>query len=95
MTNTNCWSFMKCGQEDMDSNSNQCPAVIADEFDGVNRGVNGGRICWVIAGTFCEGEMKGKYAHKNISCMGCDFFTAVINEEEKFVLNKVATVCPS
>jgi len=49
--------------------------------DGLNGGKNGGRICWTIAGTFCGGKVQGTFAEKQISCMACDFFKRVKEEE--------------
>lgn len=49
-----------------------CPVSIASYADGLNRGVNGGRICWAIKGT-CDGD-DGR-------CMKCDFFTLLEQEE--------------
>ena len=34
-------------------------------FDGMLEGKNGGRCCWFVAGTFCDGKVKGTFAKKN------------------------------
>ena len=59
-----CWEYMKCGR-DKDATS-KCPAY--PDF---------GRICWVIAGTFCEGKVQGTFAQKYEDCDKCEFFQKV------------------
>ena len=58
-----------------------CPAAVSCEYDGVNKGKYGGRFCWVIAGTFCGGKPQGTYVEKLTSCIECEFFKQV-NEDE-------------
>ncbi len=58
----NCWQVMDCGREPAGSKVEElgvCPAAIVERANGVNDGLNGGRICWAIAGTFCGGEVQG------------------------------------
>ena len=31
-----------------------------------------GRICWAVAGTFCEGKVQGTFAQKYADCRKCD-----------------------
>jgi hypothetical protein len=47
----------------------------------VHGGKNGGRACWVVAGTLCGGEVQGKFAAKFGSCERCDFYDSVRKEE--------------
>jgi two-component system, NtrC family, sensor kinase len=56
-----CWEYMKCGR-DKDATS-KCPAF-----------PNFGRICWAVAGTFCEGKVQGTFAQKYENCIKCDFY---------------------
>ena len=56
-----CWEFMKCGR-DKDATS-KCPAH--PHF---------GSVCWVVAGTFCEGKVQGTFAQKYEDCRKCDFY---------------------
>ena len=56
-----CWEYMKCGR-DKDATM-KCPAYS-----------NFGRVCWVVAGTFCEGKVQGTFAQKNEDCRKCDFY---------------------
>ena len=80
----NCWEFKKCGREPGGKKSAElgiCPAAVDTSFDGINRGVNAGRFCWAVAGTFCGGTAQGTFAEKRNSCLGCDFFNKVRAEE--------------
>jgi two-component system NtrC family sensor kinase len=56
-----CWEYMKCGR-DKDC-SMKCPAY-----------PNFGRICWAVAGTFCEGKIQGTFAQKYEDCKKCEFY---------------------
>jgi len=77
----NCWEVMKCGRELKSARKVICPAVIAKEYNGKNRGKNAGRFCWVIAGTFCHDDVNGTHAQKIVNCIQCDFFKQVSEEE--------------
>jgi signal transduction histidine kinase len=61
-----CWEYMKCGR-DKDATL-KCPSH--PHF---------GRVCWVTAGTFCEGKVQGTYAQKYEDCRKCDFFQVIIS----------------
>ena len=56
-----CWEYMKCGR-DRDATT-KCPAY-----------PNFGRVCWAVAGTFCEGKVQGTFAQKYEDCGKCDFY---------------------
>jgi len=79
----NCWELKNCGREPGGRRAARgvCPAATATACDGVNRGTNGGRVCWAIAGTFCGGKTRGTFANKRVACMQCDVFTRVRDEE--------------
>lgn len=82
----NCWDFKKCGREPNGVNVQEmgvCPAAVDDSFDGINGGANGGRICWAIAGTLCEGQRQGAFHSKRQSCVTCDFFKSVSHQESE------------
>ncbi|ADL50964.1 two-CW domain-containing protein [Clostridium cellulovorans] len=84
MAKQNCWEFKKCGRHvggEKVKELGVCPAANNKVTDEINNGSNGGRICWAIAGTLCGGKVQGSYADKQISCMSCDFFKKVKNEE--------------
>jgi two-component system NtrC family sensor kinase len=63
-----CWEFMKCGRDA--GKEMKCPAY--PYF---------GRVCWVVAGTFCEGKVQGTFAQKYEDCKKCEFYNKVLNEE--------------
>ena len=73
----NCWEFKKCGRQPGGTMADElgvCPVTTASFADGLNRGINGGRICWAIHGQF----------HKEIGCcINCDFFNLIEEEELK------------
>jgi class 3 adenylate cyclase/CRP-like cAMP-binding protein len=80
----NCWEYLKCGREPGGKNEKEfglCPAATDTSFDGINSGKNAGRICWAVAGTCREGEVYGTYAQKRPSCVGCEFYRLVQEEE--------------
>lgn len=59
-----CWEYMKCGR-DRDATV-RCPAY--PDF---------GRVCWVVAGTFCESKVQGTFAQKYEDCRRCEFYQRV------------------
>jgi len=84
MTKANCWEIKKCGREPGGAKVDElgvCPAAAERRADGLNHGVNGGRSCWAIAGTFCGGEAQGAFAAKIDGCLNCEFYDQVIDEE--------------
>ena len=81
----NCWEFMNCGRTMKGSKQSElgvCPAVTDTTSNGLNGGINGGRICWAISGTLCGGKIQGSFTNKHISCMACDFYKKVKLEED-------------
>ena len=86
----NCWEHKKCGREQGGTTVGElgvCPASVETKLDGVHTGKNAGRSCWVVAGTFCRGEIQGTFAQKNHDCDECDFYQKVKKEEyPKFFL---------
>ncbi len=93
----NCWEFKKCGRELEGAKVAElgiCPAATDTSADGLNGGKNAGRICWAVAGTLCGGEVQGTFAQKRMSCLNCDLFKLVKEEEglERFVLMKPGQV---
>ncbi len=82
----NCWQFKQCGREPGGDKADElgiCPAAADRSYNGINRGLNAGRICWAVAGTFCGGEVQGKFADKRKTCIRCDFYKQVRSQEEK------------
>ncbi len=82
----NCWEFKKCGKEPGGAKVSEfgvCPSATDTSANRLNGGENAGRICWAIAGTFCDGKVQGVFAEKKNTCIGCDFFCKVNEEEGK------------
>lgn len=80
----NCWEFKKCGRQpgaEKVAEFGVCPATEEKSLDGIHRGDNAGRACWIIAGTFCDGEVQGTHAAKHDNCDKCEFFKLVMTEE--------------
>ncbi|MBF0259165.1 MAG: protein kinase [Desulfamplus sp.] len=75
---------MKCGRESGGINVQKtgiCPAATDQSYDGINSGVCGGRFCWAVAGTMCNGKVEGTFAEKRKSCSQCTFYKKVRAEE--------------
>lgn len=93
MSKQNCWEYKKCGRQPQGANVKElgvCPATVEARLDGVHDGVNSGRSCWVVAGTYCKGEVQGSFAQKYHNCSACDFYKAVKEEEgSSFTLSAV------
>lgn len=75
---------MQCGREPEGINVGEkgvCPAATCEIFDAINQGKKGGRICWLVAGTFCDGVPRGTFAEKKNACRNCTFYRQVQAEE--------------
>ncbi len=84
----NCWDFMGCERHPagkLAETLGVCPAAVDRASHGTNGGINAGRCCWAVAGTFCFGEVQGAFATKVQTCMDCGFFWQVADEEEDLV----------
>lgn len=84
MAPENCWGFWGCGREPGGRKAHElgvCPATCDSSLDGVNRGKNGGRCCWKVAGSLCNGEVQGTIAFKFMNCTACEFLEKVLKEE--------------
>jgi len=87
--NKNCWDFKNCGRGP-GNNGSTCPAASEMRLDGVHGGKNGGRACWIVAGTFCGGIVQGSFARKYETCEKCDFYRSVKEDEKpQFQLSAV------
>ncbi|MCI5140920.1 MAG: hypothetical protein D3909_04170 [Candidatus Electrothrix sp. ATG1] len=73
---TNCWEFKHCGKESNGKKVSEgiCPAAIEQRADGIHKGVNAGRCCWVVRDNLCKTQ-------KNAKCLQCDFYHMVRKEE--------------
>jgi len=84
----NCWEFKKCGRQPGGSRAAElgvCPSAVDSGVDGMNGGLNGGRICWALTGTLCGGKVQGTFAEKLGNCSVCDFYLLVYKEQGKDV----------
>lgn len=85
MTRRNCWEHKNCGRQPGGHKVNDlgvCPVTTYDMLHGAHNGTNGGRACWVVAGSLCGGKVQGTYAEKLSNCWRCDFMNMVKKEEE-------------
>ena len=93
MKKKNCWEYKRCGREPGGIKVHElgeCKAATEEKLDGVHDGENGGRACWVIAGTMCGGKVQGTFAQKYGNCVICDFFKQIKEDEaEHFNLSSV------
>ena len=84
MKKLNCWEITKCGREPGGAKFKElgiCTAAIDTSSTGTNGGVNGGRICWAVAGTLSGREACGHFAKNKPSCMACEVFKRIKAEE--------------
>lgn len=70
----NCWDFKDSCNETAMSDIHICPAKKENAANGLNSGINGGRICWVIMDSHCKKKFRK-------DCSLCEFRYRVIAEE--------------
>ncbi|MBI4680310.1 MAG: hypothetical protein HY753_03665 [Nitrospirae bacterium] len=61
-----CWEIKKCGREKGGRNEKSlgvCPAY-----------PDHGHSCWIVAGTFCHGKIRGTFAQKETMCIECEVY---------------------
>ena len=63
----NCWEVMDCPQQLRE----KCPAYM-----------NTDHRCWLIAGTWCGGDLQKDLVNKQERCINCEFFQEVTDSEE-------------
>jgi hypothetical protein len=84
MKKLNCWEIKKCGREaggNKVSELGVCSAATEGSSEGLNGGKAGGRICWAVTGTLCGGKVQGTSAQKQYTCMSCEVYFRVKEEE--------------
>jgi hypothetical protein len=84
MKKANCWDYMKCGKGpggDKAETCGTCPIATETLADGLNGGINGGRICWIVVENKCVEEVKCSSLHRKSSCFSCEFRYKVMVEE--------------
>lgn len=101
MAKQNCWEYKQCGRclgGEKGDEMGVCPASTEMRADGIHGGINGGRVCWLIAGTLCGGKVQANISQKSC-CFECDFYKKVEAEEgEDFmfsgdVIRKITGSC--
>ena len=84
---TNCWEYLNCGYGP--GSEKFCPATSDANCDGINHGVNAGRICWTLENVPCKAA-EAAWLEPLGSCISCSFFLKVKEEEgEEFHLLKL------
>jgi len=68
----NCWDVKKCCNET--GNKKICSVKKESIANGLNGGINGGRICWVIMDSHCKQKAR-------TACFQCEFHYKVKAEE--------------
>jgi len=90
MAKVNCWDFKGCGRQQGGEHTRDlgiCPASTETKLNGVHGGRNSGRACWIVSGTYCDGNVQGTFAQKEENCVRCGFYKQVRSEEgEGFLL---------
>ena len=86
----NCWDYKKCDlgpESDKINNTGICSVTWTTYLDGTHSGILDGRACWVTPGIYCGGETQDSFAQKNSTCMNCEFYQKVREEEgSKFMI---------
>lgn len=86
MTAKNCWEDRGCGRGpggDKVAERGVCPAATVEALNGIHGGKNGGRACWGVIGTFCDGLIQESLAQKLAYCVGCSFRKEVEDGERE------------
>ncbi len=95
MSKVNCWEHKKCARQPggrLAGEMGVCPASTHKSLNTIHGGMNAGRACWAVAGTFCGGVVQGSEAQKQHNCWKCDFFQLVRKEEEQSASGFSATM---
>jgi hypothetical protein len=76
----NCWDFKKCCDNLLSPHASEgIVCQVKKEFlaNGLNGGINGGRLCWVIMDSHCRKKAQ-------TACFQCEFYSKVMAEEGLF-----------
>jgi hypothetical protein len=91
----NCWDYFKCGREisNPKRSDSVCNVSLISSQHGINGGINAGRHCWEIEGSYCaisfaqsidekqKNSTHGTISHKEQHCKQCEFRQRVEEEE--------------
>jgi len=78
----NCWEVKSCGKCTTMVEDDACPVCRESKLNGVHGGLNAGRACWTVSHTKCGGSTQGDFGKKFNSCMECNFYKLVKDEEK-------------
>jgi hypothetical protein len=84
MAKLNCWEFKNCGKNPGGEKADTigiCPAATEKRADKLNRGINGGRVCWAVKNTLCDDGVQKVFAVRLAKCLQCEFYHLVSDEE--------------
>ena len=87
----NCWQFMGCRVQKKDGLFHKicghyiCPVFLEKNSMEYMGQINGGRACWNVSRTTCCGTIQGTYEEKYQTCMVCDFYLSVAEEENDLI----------
>lgn len=80
---TNCWDFSGCGRQPGGAKVKElgvCPASVDQTAHGFLGGMNAGRGCAYVVGTFCGGKVQGDHEQKREHCDKCEFYQKLREE---------------
>ncbi len=89
----NCWEYFNCSREISNKNriNSVCNVSLISSQHGINGGINAGRHCWEIEGSYCavshaeqtgqDYTLRGTVTHKEEHCNQCSF-RAMVQQEE-------------
>lgn len=87
----NCWEFTNCGRQSDGERVKEygiCPAFMETRLNGIHGGKNGGRACWIVKDTLCNGKIQGRFQEKFRNCKLCSVFQCVRDEEgPRFIIS--------
>ncbi|MBF0156425.1 MAG: hypothetical protein HQL57_04510 [Magnetococcales bacterium] len=86
----NCWEHFDCkrSRHGKELAGTYCPVSLTSACNGINGGIDAGRICWEIEGTFCTetkcgaSDARGGFEFKEKRCSWCEFKSLVRAEEK-------------
>jgi len=87
--NINCWEYTKCGREPGGKNIDSpgvCPATVQEKYNDINNGINGGRFCWFVENTMCNGEVQTSFLEKFEHCLKCEFYLLVQKQQNRHLI---------
>ena len=77
----NCWEYKYLKDTNSEDECSICSAFLEIKMNGINKGFNGGRCCWLIAGIINSSNYGRITSKKFANCMKCPFYKLVQKEE--------------